>query len=347
MSKIVFLGDTHFGCRGGSKIFHDHFEKFYKEVFFPYIDKHEIKQVVQMGDIFDNRKNISIYSLHRAKDYFFNEVGKRDLTLHILMGNHDTLFKNTNEVNSPKLLLKEYENIKVYEEVAEVNIEGVKFAFLPWICKDNTDQSFHFIEGTTASILLGHLELIGFDMYKGTKAKHGLNPKIFHKFEMVLSGHYHTRSKQGNIEYLGTPYAMTWSDWNDPRGFHVFDTADRSLEFVENPNEIFHKIVYNGEAVESPNLKDCYVRVLVEDRGDPKVFAKFVEQLEGMNPASLQILDDMTEVKIVQSDDVEMNVEDTLTIIKNEVLAAEVKVSREKLENVLTDVYYEAMRTEC
>jgi DNA repair exonuclease SbcCD nuclease subunit len=52
----------------------------------------------------------------------------------------------------------------------------------------------------------------------------------FLKFELVMSGHFHTKSQKGNITYLGNTYQMYWNDYADQRGFHIFDTDTLKLE---------------------------------------------------------------------------------------------------------------------
>ena len=49
--KIALLNDTHFGVRNDSMIFDDFLHKFYEEVFFPYLDEHNIKTLIHLGDV--------------------------------------------------------------------------------------------------------------------------------------------------------------------------------------------------------------------------------------------------------------------------------------------------------
>ena len=57
----------HIGVRGDSKVFQNHQEKFFMEVFFPYLDEHGIDTVFDLGDAFDRRKYINYVSLQRGK----------------------------------------------------------------------------------------------------------------------------------------------------------------------------------------------------------------------------------------------------------------------------------------
>ncbi len=140
--KIAILGDTHFGARGDSLDFHKYFQKFYQEVFFPYLAKNNITTIFQMGDLFDRRKFINFNSLYLSRKYFFNICKANNITVHTLIGNHDVAFKNTLEVNSPSLVIGEYDNIKVYKDFNTVDFDGLPIDIVPWICDDNEEQIF-------------------------------------------------------------------------------------------------------------------------------------------------------------------------------------------------------------
>jgi DNA repair exonuclease SbcCD nuclease subunit len=227
--KVAVITDTHYGARKGSKYLHDFFKKFYDDIFFPTLERENIKTVIHMGDAFDNRRSIDLQSLEWAKQVVFNRIAEMGITLHMIVGNHDTYFKNTNSVNSVGLLLKEYGNIKIYSEVEEVKLDKLKVLFVPWINQENEETTFKSIQNTSCTCAMGHLELNGFRAHRGHVMEDGMESELFEKFELVFSGHYHTRSNNGKIYYLGNPYEMYWNDVNDTRGFHIFDTE--TLEF--------------------------------------------------------------------------------------------------------------------
>ena len=132
--KVAILGDTHFGSRNDHQSFHDYYEKFYANVFFPYLRDNNIKQIIQLGDLFDRRKYVNFYTLKRAREYFFDPIVTNDLHMHVFVGNHDTYFKNTNEVNSPELLLQDYVGfVHVHSEPIDIDLGGTKATLLPWV----------------------------------------------------------------------------------------------------------------------------------------------------------------------------------------------------------------------
>ena len=209
--KIALITDTHFGARSDSIPFDNFFEKFYTEKFFPELEKRQIKTIIHLGDIFDRRKFINFNTYKKCREYFFDKAQEMQIDMHMIPGNHDTYFKNTNEVNSPELLLKDYDNITIYPEVTKLTFDEHDILFTPWICSDNYKQTMEAINETDAKVCFGHYELAGFQMYKGHANDHGMDPKIFDKFDLVCSGHFHHRSSNGNITYLGNPYEITWS----------------------------------------------------------------------------------------------------------------------------------------
>ena len=253
--KIAIITDTHWGARNDSQAFTNYFIKFYEDIFFPTLLERDIRTVVHMGDIVDRRKFINYKTLYQMRHNFFDQCWDRYISLHMIIGNHDTFFKNTNQVNSMdclRMMMSGSEGdgggmVRIYHDPTEVVFDGTKVFFQPWICPENKEQSLDAISNTDAQILFGHLEVQGFEMHLGAINHEGLSPKVFEKFEYAFSGHFHHKSDNGNVYYLGNPYQITWSDYKDPRGFHIFDTETRELEFIQNPYEMFYKIYYDDE----------------------------------------------------------------------------------------------------
>ncbi len=351
--KIALITDTHFGCRGDSEVLHKYFENFYKNVFFPYLVENNIKEIVHLGDAFDRRKYINFVSLHRCKQYFYNNLVEHDIFLHEIVGNHDTSYKNTNNVNSPDLLLGEYEtNMGIYAHPTEVTIGGRTIAFMPWICADNYDDAMDLIDNSTASVLMGHLELSGFEMHRGAVRHGGMTAEVFSKFDVVMSGHFHHRSSRGNIHYLGCPYEMTWSDYGDQKGFHIFDTETTELTFVPNPLALFHKVTYNDmkwkdaeelNGYDFSNLTETFVKVIVTNKNNPYWFDLFMNKIEKANPAHVQIVDDNLNLDMVDDEDILEDIDDTMTILTKSIEGLQLDVDKTRLDNLFKSLYNEAM----
>lgn len=352
--KIALITDQHFGARSDSEGFHDFFEKFYLEQFFPFIKENNIDTVIDLGDTFDRRKFINYNTLSRCKRYWFDQIEKNNLKLHIIVGNHCTFFKNTNDINSPDLLLKEYKNIIPYSEAAEVTIDGLQVAFLPWICSGNYSNSMDFVKSTRAQVLFGHLEIAGFEMYRGAVSDHGYSGDIFNKFDIVMSGHFHHRSSRGNIHYLGCPYEITWSDWNDPKGFHIFDTDTRELTFIPNRYNMFHKVHYTDANddmdsvlnLDTEKLSGTMVKVIVHEKNNPYWFDMFIDKIEKAGVLDLQVVEDNLNLNLEDDSDIIDEAEDTLTILRKYTDQFGDKVDKSKLDKFLTELYQEALSVE-
>lgn len=349
---------THtFGARNDNLAFHDYFEKFYADVFFPYLEKHNIDTVVQFGDLFDRRKYVNFITLSRSREYFFDKLRERGITLHVFVGNHDTFYKNTNDINSPDLLLHEYENVHVYSHPTDIKLDDTPITLLPWVCAGNYQQCLDHIAQTPAQILFGHLELAGFEMHRGAFNDHGqFDHNVFSKFDLVCSGHFHHRSSRGNIHYLGTPYEMTWSDFQDPRGFHIFDTSTRDLEFIQNPYRMFNKIHYddsNGmatmEEILDINLdiyRNTFVKVVVHQKTNPYWFDMFISKLEKNGVVDMQVVEDHLNLNLEDDSDIIDEAEDTLTILRKVVEGIDTNVPKKDIDNFLTSLYTEALHVE-
>lgn len=352
--KIVILGDAHFGARGDSIHFHESFRKFYENAFFPYLIEHDINKVIQLGDIFERRKYVNFLTLQECRDYFFNEIDRLGIELHIPIGNHDTYYKSTNSLNSPALLLNEYSTIKSYSDPTSVNFDGLDVAMIPWICADNYDDTIKFLDDTKANVVMGHLELSGFAMYKGSVVNHGMDSSIFNKFDLVCSGHFHHKSTKGNIHYLGTPYEITWSDYDDPRGFHVLDTETLELTFIENPYKMFYRLDYDDTDktleevlnIDFEKYRGTYLKLNVIKKNDPYWYELFINKLDEFGIIDIQIIEEEILLEALSDEDLE-NPEDTLSVLKKSVETIELKnVTNIQLENFLTDLYYEAKELE-
>jgi len=352
--KLCILGDTHFGARGDSLDFHKYFQKFYDEVFFPYLKENNIEVIVQMGDLFDRRKFINFNTLHLCRKYFFDKCNALGIKIHTLLGNHDVAFKNTLEVNSTGLLLNEYHNIEYYDEFQTVEFDGVPIDIVPWICDENEKEIFERMKESKSQICFGHFEIAGFEMDKGNVCDHGLDKKSLSKYDIVLTGHFHHKSTDGNITYVGTPYEMTWSDYNDPKGFHIFDTNTRELEFVKNSYTMFNKIVYDdGEQdfefwnkYDFSSLKDTYVKVVVLNKQNPFLFDHLIDKTYKIGVADLSIVEDFTEINVELDQEIVDQAEDTMTILSKYIDNLELDVESEKLKKIMRELYVEALNTE-
>ena len=346
MTLVACITDTHYGSKKGSKHLHDYFELFYKNVFFPTLEEHEIKTVIHMGDVFDSRKSIDYQSLEWAKRVVFDPLKKYEV--HMLVGNHDCYFKDSNHVNSPELLLQDYSNIKTYSSPTNTKIGGIDITLIPWICSDNYDETLKVIQKSNAKIAMGHLELRGFYVNKHlVMDDHGMDSTIFSKFEKVFSGHYHTRSDNGKIFYLGNPYEMYWSDVNDIRGFHIFDTETLIHTPVNNPYKLFYNIYYDDtpyQTFDASKYSNKIVKVIVRKKSKPKSFEKFIDNLYKIGVQDLKIVENF---EIKENDDfVVEEEENTISVLNRYIDESEFNFDKNVIKGIFENLYKQACEIE-
>jgi DNA repair exonuclease SbcCD nuclease subunit len=198
---------------------------------------------------------------------------------------------------------------------------------VPWIAKNNAEECFDAMEKTDALYCFGHFEIAGFELHKGQIAESGLDKKTFLKFHKVLSGHFHTRSQNGNIIYVGSPFEMTWNDYNDPRGFHIFDTDTGELEFIKHNESMFFKVEYKDndhfwQPYKPESIAGKFVKVLVLEKNSYYEFDSWIKKLQEYNPNELQIYESTIDVNGVEIEFSEANKAlSNIEIIQNKINA--------------------------
>lgn len=351
--NVAILTDTHAGARNNSQVFIDIQRKFYENCFFPELEKRGIKEILHLGDFFESRKAINLLAMHETKKMFLDRLDPYNMT--IILGNHDTHHKTSNEINSLELFLSNHCNI--ITEPTELEFDGKKIGMVPWMCAENEKDVLTFLKTTKAQIVCGHWDVIGFEMYRGlVNNDHGLSSDVFKKFKLVLSGHYHRKSNIGNIHYLGSPFQLTWADYEDLRGFHILDTKTLKLEFIENPYTTFQKVFYDDVKYESDKIlqqdfsivSDKIVKVIVKKKTDNFIFERFLGLIHNANPVDVSVLDDVFDVDLeYEADETDVG-KDTLTLITEYIEAASkinsnISEFKQELINLARSLYLEAV----
>jgi DNA repair exonuclease SbcCD nuclease subunit len=350
--KICILNDTHAGNHNSSEIFLDNADTFYNETLFPYLNDNSIKHIVHLGDYFDNRKFINFKALNRNRQSFLSNLRDCGISMDIIPGNHDTFFKNTNDLNSLKELLGHYMNeVNIVMKPTVMDYDGFKMALLPWITSENYDESMNFIKECKADWLGAHLELGGFDMSRGIQNHGGMDHKIFSKFERVLTGHFHTKSTIDNVTYLGTQLELSWSDAHDPKHFHVLDTATRELTPVQNNCTLFHKVMYNDSEIDynDYNVSQCdkkFVKVVVINKADLFTFDRFIDRIQERPIHELKIAENFDEFLGANINDDNISVEDTSQLLDSYIEAADTELDKDRLKMSMRELLTEAQALE-
>ena len=345
--KIAIITDQHFGARKSSKILHDYYGKFYTDVFFPYLKEHNIDTVIDMGDTFDNRRTIDLWAMDWARNNYFDILRDMGVTLHSIVGNHTAYYKDTNEINTIDLLLKQYDNITVYSEAQEIKIDNLNILLLPWINSENEEKTLDIIKKSKCKIAMGHLELNGFVATRGHMMEDGMDVDVYDKFDKVYSGHYHTRSDNGKIYYLGNPYEMFWNDVNDTRGFHIFDTETTEHTPVDNPYRMFYNVYYEDtphQLFDASEYKDKIVKVIVRKKTEQKKFEKFLDKLYSVGVHELKIVENFA---IQESEEFEVEeTENTISILNRYIDESDMDCDKSVVKGILQKIYSEACEVE-
>jgi DNA repair exonuclease SbcCD nuclease subunit len=346
--KVAIICDTHFGVRNDSPVFLDYFKRSL-QWFFDALEKEGIKVVIHLGDLFDRRKYLNFVTAQTCRKYFLEELNTRNIQTHIITGNHDIYYKDTHEVNSLKEIVdNRYEYIKTYDHPTLLSIDDTKIQLIPWITDSNKDRSYDAIKNTQSDILMGHFDIKGFELHKGTLSEHGDDIDFFKRFDLVFSGHYHHKSSKGNIHYLGAFAEYTWSDWNDPRGFTIFDTKTRNFELIKNPYSIFKMISYNDSQdvneIDYSQYKGTYVKVLCQKKENIYAFDMMLEKLYKAEPVDITVLEEEILLTDTSEDDID-DVQDTPKILENYITGLTLPVNNDRMVKYMKDIHAEALST--
>lgn len=345
--KLVILADTHFGIRSDNPVFLKNTEKFFRNTFFPYLEENSIDNILHLGDLFDRRMHINVSTAHKARQFFLDMLKSHKISMDIIIGNHDIYYTNTLEINSLKMLLENYDNINVINKPTEMKYGNEQILLIPWIIKENYDEVMESINNSSSKIVAGHFEIAGSIMQKGIKNKTGLAREIFKKFESVWSGHFHIRSKENNIHYLGSPYEMDWGDFGNKKGFHVFDSEDGSIEFIENPYTNYKQIKYNDMEFDAlsdyhiEDVEDKFVKLEVINKENAVLFEQLVKEIHEKKPYRIDVIDRI-EIENVNNDSFE-ETEDNMTLFSQYIDQIDTReIPKDDVKSLLKELYKEA-----
>lgn len=348
--KIALMSDIHFGTRNDSEFFLDSFLNFADKIFFPYLQNNDISTLLLLGDIWDRRKYINFHTLHRAKNEFFDILRNMNITIKIIYGNHDTFFKNRNDVNSIDLLLNSYSNIEIVEFAKVFEFDGLNLGMIGWIHNGNLKESLEWIADCKADVLCGHFEIKNFEMTRGCYCEDGFEHDIFKRFEFVFSGHFHVISNNNNIFYLGNSYQFTWSDFGLQKGFHIFDTNTRQLTLVDNPYSVYEKYQYDDDCdiltFDYEKYRNKIVRVYIDSLilKSRRKFDLFMDKLTQISyDVSVQEIEQMND-ELFSSDKISIEYTDTIEYIKQYIESIEINnIDKDILKGHFSNIYNEAI----
>ena len=350
--KIAILNDTHCGIRNSSDIFTKYQENFYNDIFWPYIEDNDIQHILHLGDYYDHRKFINFKALNSNRKVFLDRLRENNMTMDIIPGNHDTFYKNTNDLNSLKELLGHFtKEVNIVMEPTVLQYGSLNMGLIPWICQENYDTSMNFINTCSADWIGAHLELGGFEVMRGVTHSGGMDRNLFKRFEMVLTGHFHVGSHQDNIKYLGSQMEFFWSDAHDPKYFHVLDTETRELTPVRNDLRLFERIVYDDTNRDYTDYDvsaciDKFVKVVVKNKADLFTFDRFIDRIQNENIHELKIQENFSEFMGENVIDGEVSIEDTSALLDEYVENTETDLDKTVIKLNMRELMKEAQAQE-
>ena len=344
--KLLILGDTHFGIANASDYYLKMQRKFFSRLI-TYMKENGITTLLHLGDLYDNRKSIDIRVLKESTEFFTKALMDAEIDTWILVGNHDTVYKNTVYPNTVRELLY-WTPFHIIDKPAEVDFGQARFLLLPWMCPDNTNECLGAIEKSTAEYAAGHLELGGYQYIPGIASTRGMDPKVFAKFNRVFSGHYHLFSEYGNVTYVGNPYQLNWNDHGQKKPVLVFDTENGTFDVVNHLSEpVFEKIItWNGE-IDIDQYDNKIVKCYIDDNTDRYLFDKWFGKLSAIAyRATIVEHSNVNDVAIKDAGDA---TKDTLQLLFDYIDEVYSSIGNEKVEAIkllVQETYKEEMYRE-
>lgn len=348
--RIAIINDTHAGVRNDLIAMQDAADRFFTNIFFPELEKRNITEIIHLGDLLDRRKYTNHLTLHRLREYLFEPLQQKNMHMWWLVGNHDAPVRNSIDINVNMLFFREYKNIEVVNKATTEYFDNIPICLVPWICDQNADQCLQEMHNTSAQVCMGHFSINGFVMHPGRVCEDGIDRNLLDKFDITLSGHFHHKSTDGKIFYLGSPMQFTWQDYGDQKGFHIFDTETQELEFIPNPYQMFHRIIWNNGTDETDleKYRNTYVKVVVINRDNLAKFDGFLKSLDKVNPISCNTVENFADVVDIKLDEQIDQADDTLTILTkyiNNIQLPQI-LDPSKLTEIFRSIYFEAMSVE-
>ena len=323
-----------------------HQSKFF-DFLIEYMNNNGIDTILQCGDLWDSRRNTNMKTLQFAYDNLFDKLKSNNITMHTVIGNHDIYLRNSLDIHSSGLLLRNYESIHVYDEPTTITIDNCTIDMIPWICDQNRDQCFKYIEDSTSDVCLGHFEINQFPVVGQSLFEGGMSREQFTHFKQVFSGHFHCRSCNNNIVYVGTPYQLTWNDALTQNGFIVFDTETLEYFYVENENRYYHYLTYDDKnkfmtKLDDLQLEDSFVKVIIKSKSKAFTYNTYINKVFASKPADVKFVEQSLVDTTLLEEGVTLEVKDTLDLITSYVDGIEFEY-KDRLKNFMVQLYNEAI----
>lgn len=287
MNPMVIITDIHFGDKKNSKDFLFTQLEFFEKQFFPFLLEKNVKNVICLGDLINDRRTVNIELTNILKEKFFSFFENQGIKFYWILGNHDIYYKNSLNVNSSRLF-KEFKSIIVIDE--PIFDQSRKHLFIPWIIPENYNEYKEYLK-LDVEKLYGHFEINGFEIIKDFKFKDGLSQSSF-KSKKIYSGHFHYHQKKKNIYYIGSPFWNNWTSKNQKKGFLYIDENEKEY-FIENEiSPKYIEISYNEKnKINKHDIKNNIFKIKVDSKYIKDInFINFKEKLEKGFPKNIETI---------------------------------------------------------
>tara|TARA_R110000851_G_scaffold257469_4_gene409964 strand:- start:1731 stop:2750 length:1020 start_codon:yes stop_codon:yes gene_type:complete len=336
--KLLILGDLHFGQAKSEKWTEDN-QKLLMDDVLDYCKLNAITRIIQPGDFFDNRKALKHTTLNFVREDIVDKFNDLGIQWDVVVGNHDMFYKTTVQPNACDEVLGHYKTFTIHNKPTTIDVDGLKIDMIPWICEDNQEEVMSFIAESTSTVCFGHFELSGFK-YNQSIPSNGGSSNFLEGYRKVISGHFHTRSDNGTVFYIGTPFQLDFNDADDPRGFTVFDTDTLNMEFVDSGYRHYTKVKYSEVKDKDIDFTNMRVRLYTDCEDDNfKLFASEIAEIADR----LDIVYN-TDVAIDWADgEEEIDLEDTRSLVLNTIDGLEItKADKKFITKAYDDLYIKA-----
>lgn len=361
--KIGIFTDCHFGVGKDSTLRLNETKKCFKWIIKTF-KENKVDYIIFCGDLFDSRFSINVQTLNYAIECV-EELANNFQKLFLIIGNHDTFYKNNNNTNSITFLskLSQNENIIIVEDKPYfIQIQNKSLGLFPWGFDLNQLKEIDHYQCVDYGF--GHFEVNGIEQTGSISTGAKYHYKDLAKISPVIfSGHYHnstTYKYNNNIVYmLGDPLQLNWGEFNKDKFIYTFDCINDIFQsYKNNINSRFEKIYYSQidqnkytEQQLKYICKNNFIKFVIDVKYQFENVLKYTDILKNLKPLSLEIeyLISLTSDIILESTDeiVKSNSKDNKTYLKeyikklyNQIEQIDQQINLNTL-NQLIDQYYD------
>lgn len=345
-SEIGIFSDPHYGVHRNSETWHKialNHAKWAAEQF----KARSIKDIIIPGDIFHDRNDIAVNTLHNVTDIF---DCLRDFNIIITVGNHDAFYKDKSDINSVSIL-RGWSNITVVDKLVVLEAHGRKIALCPW------GQNIE--EVPACDLIVGHFEINSFKMNSFKVCTNGLKASdLTSRAKLTITGHFHHREErkynEGTILYVGCPYQQDWGDYGTTKGLYTLDLDTLKYEFVENNiSPRYNKVRYSelASGTYTPEslrgfISGNIVKFFIDKPLEPDTVDTIIRKLVSIKPVEFTIEYDYSQSSMINSE--EANTKDFNISVDNSISEfidlLDIKY-KDKVKSYVTDLYHKSLKT--